>query len=65
MAKTKAQTSEAPEVVQVENPDVDNAVDESEATERFIMRRLRVINNMTDAAKAKRLAERILMNRKG
>ena len=34
-------------------------------TDRFIARRLMVINKMSDKAKAKRLADRILMNRKG
>lgn len=32
--------------------------------ERFINRKLRVINGMSDRAKARRLAERVLMNNK-
>lgn len=41
------------------------AVSEPDKTEEFIMRKLTVINKMSDSAKAKRLAERVLMNRKG
>ena len=33
--------------------------------EAFIARKLKVINEMSDRAKAKRLAERVLRNRKG
>ena len=36
-----------------------------DAVEKFINRKLKVINEMTDRAKAKRLAERVLRNRKG
>ena len=41
------------------------AVEIDEAVERHINRKLMAINNMTDRAKAKRLAERVLRNRKG
>lgn len=41
---------------------VQDTVDE---LERFINRKLRVINEIPDRAKAKRLAERVLRNRKG
>ena len=41
------------------------AVEVDEAVERHINRKLMAINNMTDRAKAKRLAERVLRNRKG
>lgn len=55
----------------VEEVKVTEAVAETEKdskpseTDRFIARRLMVINKMSDKAKAKRLADRILMNRKG
>lgn len=46
-----------------EKAEVAEQVDE--AVERHINRKLMAINNMTDRAKAKRLAERVLRNRKG
>lgn len=61
MAKTKDKVIEEEvktESVAIEEP----AADE---TELFIFRKLAVINRMSDKAKAKRLAERVLMNRKG
>lgn len=63
MAKAKDKAVEEPKEMVTEA--VTEAVDESEATERFITRRLKVINRMTNSAKAKRHAERIFMNRKG
>ena len=50
-----------------EKAEVAEQVDEAfdEAVERHIRRKLMAINNMTDRAKAKRLAERVLRNRKG
>lgn len=38
---------------------------EDDFAERFIVAQLKAINNIPDRAKAKRLAERILSNRKG
>lgn len=55
MAKTKEQIEEVIEVVEPS---------EEEIIDAFIARRLLAINRMTDKAKAKRLAERVLSNRK-
>lgn len=58
MAKKKEEVKvETVEVAETVNPEL-------EAKERFIMRKLTVINKMHDHAKAKRLAERVLMNNK-
>lgn len=68
MAKKKTEVVEvtakpvAEEVVEEKSAEV--LADEER--ERFIMRKLTVINNMSDRAKAERLAARLLMNnRKG
>jgi len=68
MAKKKTEVVEA-----VAKPVAEEIVEEKSAEvladeerERFIMRKLTVINNMSDRAKAERLAARLLMNnRKG
>lgn len=65
MAKKKTEVAEVvakpvEEIIEV----AEEAIDDS--TERFIMRKLAVINKMPDEAKAERLAARVLMNnRKG
>jgi len=65
MAKKKTEVAEVvakpvEEIIEV----AEEAIDDS--TERFIMRKLAVINKMSDEAKAERLAARVLMNnRKG
>lgn len=61
MAKDKAKVTEEETVKKAGEPEPT----EADLTEEFITRRLRVINRMSDRAKAKRLAERVLMNRKG
>lgn len=68
MAKKKTEVVEV-----VAKPVAEEIVEEKSAEvladeerERFIMRKLTVINNMSDRAKAERLAARLLMNnRKG
>lgn len=70
MAKAKKETDVIEEVtvkkVVAENAAEDTeAVKEAEKTERFIARKLTAINSMDNSAKAQRLAERVLMNRKG
>lgn len=64
MAKKKAEKELVAEVVA--EPVVTEEQNEVSARERFIMRKLAVINKMSDSAKAQRLAARVLMNnRKG
>lgn len=64
MAKKKAEKELVAEVVA--EPVVTEEQNEINARERFIMRKLAVINKMSDSAKAQRLAARVLMNnRKG
>ena len=70
MAKAKKETDVIEEItvkkVVAENAAEDTeAVKEAEKTERFIARKLTAINSMDNPAKAQRLAERVLMNRKG
>ena len=68
MAKKKQPIEEIKaEEVMVESVEekAEVAVEVDEAVERHINRKLMAINNMTDRAKAKRLAERVLRNRKG
>lgn len=63
MAKAKKQAIE--EVVTesvVEETAIEVKAEEPSLEERFITRKLTVINRMNDRAKAKRLAERVLMN---
>lgn len=63
MAKKKAEKELVAEVVA--EPKVEEKVEDNTA-ERFIMRKLSVINKLPDSAKAQRLAARVLMNnRKG
>ena len=71
MAKKKDEFEEAvievEEVVEpIEEPKEKVVVEKkNDYTELFIERQLKAINEMSDRAKAKRLAERILRNRKG
>lgn len=52
--------------VMVESVDeIAEAPQVEDSVERFISRKLKVINELTDKAQAKRFAERILRNRKG
>lgn len=67
MAKAK-KTAEVIEAESVKEEVLEKAVEEKkdDSVERFICRKLMAINNMPDRAKARRLAERVLMNnRKG
>lgn len=50
---------------EIEEQIVEEVIVESDPTEEFIDRTLKVINSMSNKAKAKRLAERVLANRKG
>jgi len=69
MAKKKTEVAEVKaepieEGIKVVEETAEKAVDD--VRERFIMRKLAVINKMSDTAKAERLASRVLMNnRKG
>ena len=70
MAKKKNEVAEVKaESVEIKTEAVEEKSAEvlaDEERERFIMRKLTVINNMADRAKAERLAARVLMNnRKG
>ena len=70
MAKGKKQAAVVDEPIEeifeeVPAIEEETVVEKPDITENFIMRKLRVINNMDDSAKAQRLAERVLMNRKG
>lgn len=64
----KAKKKEEPiEEIKVEEDAVIESVEENKVSEadEFVMRQLMAINNMPNRAKAKRLAERVLRNRKG
>lgn len=62
MAKKKKEPIEEIKAEEV----VVNSVDKEQADiEQFIMRQLMAINQMPNRAKAQRLAERVLRNRKG
>lgn len=64
-------TKKAKEVTEIEEKieQIEEKVEvqevKADSTEEFIARKLKVINMMDDKAKAKRLAERVLANRKG
>lgn len=64
----KAKKKEPIEEIKVEETVVES-VEEKEVkedfAEKFIAKQLMAINKMNDRAKAKRLAERVLRNRKG
>lgn len=60
---TKKDAEVKVETVEVE-PKTEKKVKEPKTTEEFIARKLKVINEMEDKAKARRLAERVLANRK-
>ena len=55
---TKKKDEAIEEIVVAEEPKTD-------FTEEFIARKLKAINEMEDQAKARKLAERVLANRKG
>lgn len=64
----KAKKKEEPiEEIKVEENTVVESVEENKASEadEFITRQLMAINTLPNRAKAKRLAERVLRNRKG
>ena len=64
----KAKKKEEPiEEIKVEENTVVESVEENKASEadEFVTRQLMAINRMPNRAKAKRLAERVLRNRKG
>lgn len=60
MATKKNEATESMEEIEVVKVE-----EKKDPTEEFIARKLKVINEMEDKAKAKRLAERVLANRKG
>lgn len=63
MAKAKKQVTEEVKTEPVaEETAIEVKAEEPSIEERFISRKLTVINRMNDRAKAKRLAERVLMN---
>ena len=64
MAKAKKK-KEPIEEIKVEDAVVESVDEEKEASKEFIRRQLMAINRMPDRARAKRLAERLLRNRKG
>lgn len=55
---TKKKEEMIEEVIVAEEPKID-------PVEEFIARKLKAVNEMEDRAKARKLAERILANRKG
>lgn len=65
--KTEAPAVEQEEVVAVEGKveEQTKGMTEKEKTEKFIDNQLRAINRMKNKAKAKRVAARVLNNRKG
>lgn len=68
MAKKKSEPIEEIKAKEVMVESVEEITEEKQASsdvEDFITRKLMVINEMSDKAKAKRLAERVLRNRKG
>ena len=67
MAKKKKQPIEEIKVEEAVMESVEETTEQVEMddTEKFIMAQLMVINRMPNRAKAKRLAQRILRNRKG
>lgn len=64
MAKTKK--NEPIEEIKVKEAVVESVAKEEKQdfTDEFVCEQLKVINRITDRAKAKRLADRLLMNRK-
>ena len=68
MAKKKSKPIEEIKAEEVMVESVEEITEEpqvSKDVEDFINRKLMAINQMSDSAKAKRLAERVLRNRKG
>lgn len=66
MAKKKSEPIEEIKAKEVVVESVEETVKtQVDDTERFIFAQLQNINKMSDRAKAKRLAERVLRNRKG
>lgn len=70
MAKKKIEIDEIENVEAVVTNEADAEIEEEtveapDYTEEFIARQLKSINKSSNRAKAKRLAERILRNRKG
>jgi hypothetical protein len=66
----KAKKKEPIEEIKVEEAVVESVAEETteavdDSTEKFITAQLKSINKMSDRAKAKRLAKRVLRNRKG
>lgn len=65
MAKAKKKKEEPIEEIKVEEAVMESVEEKDAFVERFIARQLMVINQMPNRAKAQRLAERVLRNRKG
>lgn len=62
----KAKKKEEPiEEIKVEDAVVESVEDKASDIDEFVTRQLMAINTLPNRAKAKRLAERVLRNRKG
>lgn len=65
MAKAKKKEEPIEEIKVEENTVVESVEDKASEADEFITRQLMAINTLPNRAKAKRLAERVLRNRKG
>lgn len=65
MAKAKKKEEPIEEIKVEENTVVESVEDKASDVDEFVTRQLMAINTLPNRAKAKRLAERVLRNRKG
>lgn len=65
MAKKKSEEPILDEMELEEVVEVEEEVVEDDGLDKFIETQLKIINKMSDTAKARRLAARVLRNRKG
>ena len=65
MAKAKKKEAPIEEIKVEENTVVESVEDKASEVDEFVTRQLMAINTLPNRAKAKRLAERVLRNRKG
>ena len=65
MAKAKKKEEPIEEIKVEENTVVESVEDKASDVDEFVTRQLMDINTLPNRAKAKRLAERVLRNRKG
>lgn len=65
MAKAKKKEEPIEEIKVEENTVVESVEDKASEVDEFVTRQLMAINTLPNRAKAKRLAERVLRNRKG